>query len=74
MNRIVRDHYPAAKLPEDLREGIDPAAEVVVTVEEVERPRRVLTSEEIYALRRPPFRTAEEIMRTIRQGRDEEDE
>ena len=26
MNRIVREHYPAAKLPDDLREGIDPKA------------------------------------------------
>ncbi|HSP26633.1 MAG TPA: hypothetical protein VLQ65_15815 [Saliniramus sp.] len=32
MNRIVREHYPASRLPEDLREGIDPAREVTVTV------------------------------------------
>lgn len=33
MNRIVRDHYPASRLPEDLREGIPEGAEVSVTVE-----------------------------------------
>ena len=33
MNRIVRDHYPASKLPADLREGIPEGAEVSVTVE-----------------------------------------
>lgn len=70
MNRIVRDHYPAAKLPDDLREGIDPNAEVIVTVEEIERPERVLSLEEIWALRRPPFRSAEEIDRMIREQRD----
>lgn len=32
MNKIVREHYPASRLPEDLREGIDPAREVTVTV------------------------------------------
>ncbi|HEY5225874.1 MAG TPA: hypothetical protein VIJ06_03705 [Methylovirgula sp.] len=32
MNKIVKEHYPAAKLPEDLREGLDPAQEVRVTV------------------------------------------
>ena len=70
MNRIVRDHYPAAKLPDDLREGIDPSAEVIVTVEQIERPERVLSLEEIWALRRPPFRSAEEIDRMIREQRD----
>lgn len=38
MNKIVREHYPASKLPEDLREGIPEGAEVVVTVE-IREPR-----------------------------------
>ena len=71
MNRIVRNHYPASKLPEDLREGIDPQSEVSVTVEEVERPKHVMTIEEIWASRRPPFRDSDEIIRTIRDGRDD---
>lgn len=33
MSRIVREHYPAAKLPEDLREGLDPSVEVRVVIE-----------------------------------------
>ena len=70
MNRIVRDHYPASKLPDDLREGIDPGAEVIVTVEEITRPEKVLSIEELWALRRPPFRSAEEIDRMIREQRD----
>ncbi|MEX0854056.1 MAG: hypothetical protein WD036_12365 [Bauldia sp.] len=32
MNRIVKEHYLAAKLPDDLREGIDPHDRVTVTV------------------------------------------
>ena len=73
MNRIVRDHYPASKLPDDLREGIDPGAEVVVTVEEIARPEKVLTIEELWALRRPPFYDADAIVRMVREGRDEPD-
>ena len=26
MNRIVREHYPVSKLPEDLREGFEGSA------------------------------------------------
>lgn len=44
MNRIVREHYPVAKLPEDLRAGLDLAADARVVVEslngEVGSPRR----------------------------------
>ena len=34
MNRIVKQHYPASRLPADLRRGIDPAQRVTVTVVE----------------------------------------
>jgi hypothetical protein len=74
MNRIVRDHYPAAKLPEELREGIDPSADVIVTVEEIERPERIMSIEEIFAARRPPYLSADAIDRRIREQRDEPDE
>ena len=33
MNKIVREHYPVANLPEDLREGFDVGARVTVVVE-----------------------------------------
>jgi hypothetical protein len=72
MNRIIREHYPASKLPEDLRSGVDPSSTVTVTiVEEQKRPEKVMTIEEIFALRRPPFRTAEEIDEDLRRQRDE---
>ena len=75
MNRIVRERYPASKLPEDLRAGVDPSSTVTVTiVEEEKRPEKVMTLEEIFALRRPPFRTAEEIDEDLRRQRDEWDD
>jgi hypothetical protein len=75
MNKIVREHYPAAQLPEDLRPSGDPDARVTVTIEEEEkRPEHVLSLDEIWASRRPPFRTKEEIDAEIRSGRDEWDD
>ncbi|MGO8739952.1 hypothetical protein [Rhodoblastus sp.] len=70
MNRIVKTHYPVAALPEDLRQGLDLKAEVTVIVEETERPEKVMTLDEIIAARRPPFRSAEDIMRQIEEDRD----
>jgi hypothetical protein len=69
MNKVVREHYPASKLPDDLREGIDASKDVTVTVVEEDRPERVLTFEEIFALRRPPFLSKEEIDEHIRELR-----
>lgn len=75
MNKIVREHYPAAQLPEDLRPSDDPNARVRVIIEEEEkRPESVLSLDEIWALRRPPFRTKEEIDAEIRSQRDEWDD
>ncbi|MFL6948680.1 MAG: ATP-binding cassette domain-containing protein, partial [Xanthobacteraceae bacterium] len=46
----------------------DPASRVTVTVTENEKPpHRVMTLEEIFASRRPPFRSAEEIVANIRR-------
>lgn len=74
MNKIIREHYPASKLPKDLREGLDPASDVTVTVEKEESsPRNVLTLEEIFAARKPPYRSAEEIDADIKRSRDEWD-
>ena len=33
MNRLVREHYPVSKLPEDLREGFEGRGEVTITIE-----------------------------------------
>jgi len=71
MNRIIREHYPASQLPEDLRVGVDPLSTVTVTiVEEEKRPDKVMSLEEIWALRVPPFRTAQEIDDDLRRDRD----
>jgi len=79
MNRIVREHYPVEKLPEDLREGIPAGQQVTVVVEiggeisgseYLKPPERVLTLDEMFAMRRPPFRTSEEINETLRRDRD----
>jgi len=71
MNGIVRSNYPAARLPDDLRDGVDPSATVTVTVTVEEQPEKVMSLEEIWALRRPPYRTKAEIDAEIRRQRDE---
>jgi hypothetical protein len=75
VNRIVKEHYPASKLPEDLRVGVDPAAVVTVTiVEEQPQPERKVALDEIFAARQPPFRSAEDIDADLRRQRDEWDD
>lgn len=75
MNRFTREHYPASKLPEDLRGGVDPSATVTVTItEEEKRPEKVMSLEEIWARRAPPFKTAKEIDDDLRRQRDEWDD
>ena len=61
MNSIVRSNYPASKLPEDLRDGVDPAATVTITVTVEEKPEKVMSLEEIWALREPPYRSKEDV-------------
>jgi hypothetical protein len=74
MNKMVHEHYPASKLPDDLRGEIDPHVRVTVTVAVEQVPAgQVLSLDEILALRRPPYRTADEIDEDIRRGRDERD-
>lgn len=75
MNKIVKEHYPASKLPVELREGIDPTGHVTVTViEEENPPEHVMTLEEIMAARRPPYLTAEEIDERIDELRGDRDD
>ena len=75
MNKIVKEHYPASKLPVELREGIDPSGHVTVTVIEEERPpEHVMTLEQIFATRHPPYLTAAQIDEIIRRSRDEWDD
>jgi hypothetical protein len=74
MNKIVREHYPASQLPEDLRPGVNPSATVTVTVEEEQRPEHVMTLEEIFSLTGFRRRSKEEIDADIRKQRDEWDD
>jgi hypothetical protein len=72
MNKIVREHYPAARLPDDLREGIDSDGEVRITIEQVgPSQKESMSLEEIFAVATPPYRTKEEIDDEIRQLREE---
>ena len=68
MNRIVRENYPVADLPEDLREGFALIDEVRIIVEPaLPKPEKVLTIDELWALRRPPYKTPEERAAFIKQ-------
>ena len=76
MNKIVKEHYPASKLPVELREGIDPSGHVTVTVveEDQRKPDQVMTLEEIIAARRPPYLSAKEIDKAIGELREDRDD
>ncbi|MGL5136790.1 MAG: hypothetical protein ACRC7G_03390 [Beijerinckiaceae bacterium] len=73
MNRIVREHYPASRLPAELREGLPPDAQVRVSVT-VQPPRETRESlrAELDRLRggMADFRNADEINATVRRIRD----
>jgi hypothetical protein len=75
MNRIVVQHYPVAKLPEELRKGIDPARKATVTVTEEEGSScETISLEEIFAARKPPYISPAEIDEDIRRLRDDWDD
>ena len=80
MNKIVKEHYPASKLPVELREGIDPAGHVTVTVvEEGGEKRKPLTREELRELIEQAQRdakdgTIDDAVARIRSLRDEWDD
>jgi hypothetical protein len=71
MNKTVREHFPASKLPDELRGDVDPSATVTVTVEEEKPAKARPTIAEIFARRQPPFRSKEEIDAEWRRRRDE---
>lgn len=75
MNKIVRRHYPAANLPDDLRRELGGVEDVTITIEteDKDRPENVMSLEELFAARRPPFRSIEEIDEDLRRDRDEWD-
>ncbi|ADH87592.1 conserved hypothetical protein [Ancylobacter novellus DSM 506] len=86
MNKIVREHYPVDRLPEDLREGIEgPYVSVTVVTEEapagvderieaILRNPKPMTIEEARARVGERGTTTEEAVARIRALRDEWDE
>jgi len=89
MNKIVREHYPVEKLPDDLREGLAAGQTVTITVEEENGPsledlekmvQRLLANPQPMSLRElrrmvgPQDVTAEEAAARIRALRDEWDD
>jgi hypothetical protein len=74
VNKIIREHYPAAQLPEELRPSSDPNAWVKVIIEEEVRPKKSMTLDEIFSQKGFRRRTKEEIDAEIRRQRDEWDD
>ncbi len=80
MNRIVREHYPAAKLPDDLRDEIGPEKQVTITIE-VESPDSGSESTEsrndwfskYEHIHRSNFHSLDEVNAHVRSLRDEWD-
>ena len=77
MNKIVLEHYPASKLPDELRAGIAGDAAVTVTVE-VESGRPTLSWDEMLELvnkvQAKGYNTSlEEAVARVRELRDEWD-
>ena len=73
MNTIVREHFPAANLPPELRAGIDPGAAVTVTiiVENQTDLEPVLTLEQMFSMRHRSFHSIAEVNAHVRAMRDE---
>ncbi|MBS9478350.1 hypothetical protein [Ancylobacter radicis] len=88
MNRIVREHYPVEKLPEDLREGLPAGRKVTVTLEEegvdeeglserlaaILANPRPMTIDQARALAGNRSTSTEEAVTRIRSLRDEWDQ
>ena len=75
MNKIVRRHYPAEKLPQELREGIPDGAlvEIIVTQEERQQKSK---AELLEMARKIPkgLSDPQEAVRRIRELRNEWDD
>lgn len=89
MNRIVKEHYPVEKLPDDLRDGLPEGQTVTVTIENEAKPTldelhemvmgilanpQPMTLAELRQMVGPRNVTAEEAVARIRALRDEWDD
>lgn len=77
MNRIVRENYPVADLPEDLRDGFVENNHVRIVVESTEDSQVVgkkpFSLDELFARAPKSFQNLEEITEHIRSIREEWD-
>lgn len=72
MNRIVKEHYPVEKLPEDLRVGLDQSSKVTITlVPEATSISALQAFRELMSDPMRPRRERAEIDAWIRSLRDE---
>lgn len=74
MNKVILEHYPASRLPDELREGIALNASVKVTVEE--EARKPLDNKQLLELMRKAQAQAsgtslEDAVARVRTLRDE---
>ncbi|HEY8579236.1 MAG TPA: hypothetical protein VIL72_05070 [Beijerinckiaceae bacterium] len=70
MNRIVRKHFPAERLPQELREGLEAGGYVTVIVEREQPARRAPSLDELFARARPTFKDAADAEAHLRRVRD----
>jgi hypothetical protein len=78
MNKIVREHYPAAKLPEDLRREIGAGKRVTITIEvEDDANEKKRSGDDWFSryehLRRGTFHSLDEVNEHVSALRDEWD-
>ena len=81
MNRIVREHYPVSKLPEELRDELSGQQRVTLTIQwgadesgtelATKRPDTVKSLEELFAMAEPTFKSLDEVTAHVRSLRDE---
>ena len=83
MNRIVREHYPVSKLPEDLRQEFAGQDEVTLTISSIDADTsqkhaapeteraRFNSLEELFAMAKPTYRSLDDVAAHVRSLRDE---
>jgi hypothetical protein len=73
MNEIVRKHYPASKLPEDLRAHLPAEAlvEIRITQEDGPRPKPIRLVD-LIGKGENVHGTEQEVLSWIREGRDDD--
>lgn len=70
MNKIVRKHFDARLLPDDIQVELGRPAFVELTVVADTPSERIPTLEDIFAARKPPFRTGADVVQSQRRSRD----